>query len=648
MSTTTNEIQSLTLRRFKEGDHQPKDWQEQIFQAGWSHKCPTYVHRTPPCQGSCPAGEDIRGWLQIARGLDKPAGDEPWQAYAFRRLTEANPFPSVMGRVCPAPCEQGCNRNAVEDHVGINAVEHSIGDWAYQNDLKFDAPGEPTGRHVAIIGSGPGGLAAAYQLRKLGHACTLFEAQEELGGMMRYGIPGYRVPREVLNAEIQRILDLGVEVRTGVWVGKDITIEQLDTDYDAVLWAVGTHKGRDLPVEGFDAAPNCLTGVDFLRAFNEGRLHAVSDRVIVIGGGDTSIDVASVARRLGYSSDLGDNQGVEHVVMGYTAHDAASLAVREGAKVTLTSLFPREEMTATDQEVEDALREGVDIKAGVMPVAVITNDEGRATAVRFAECRMEKNRPIPLEGTEFEVETDLVISAIGQMGNLEGLEALDNGNGFMDCDAHFQVKGRPGHFVAGDIIRPHLLTTAIGQARSAVASMDHYFRTGEPAKFPKVNVLHFNLLQAMRQAGLEPAPYEPAPVRGTSESDFAVHNYEDRSKVEIVKHDQLFLGHFKPTPRLQRQHRHISEDSVIGDFDERLVALSDEETVAEAERCMSCGLCFECDNCLIYCPQDAVERVPKKERAIGRYVKTDYTRCIGCHICRDVCPTGYIEMGLGE
>ncbi len=645
---TKAEDMAFTFRRYKDGDGGHRPWREEIFKAGHSYKCPTYVHRTPPCQGNCPAGEDIRGWLQITRGLEKPPEGEEWQAHAFRRLTEANPFPAIMGRVCPAPCQQGCNRRVVEDHVSINAVEHTIGDYARENDLDFGEPGADTGRRIAIVGGGPAGLSAAYQLRKRGHACTIFEEHDGLGGMMRYGIPGYRVPRHVLDAEIDRILKLGVEVRTSCRVGQDVPMDQVEREYDAIVWAVGTHEGRGLPVDGWDGTPNCLTGVEFLRAFNEGRLAAVTDRVLVIGGGDTSIDVASVARRLGYSADLPDEASPERVVLGYTAHDAATLAMREGANVTLTSLFSRAEMTASDQEVEDAQREGVDIRDGVMPREVIRDSSGRATGMRFCECTMDGNTPIPKEGTDFTIEADLIISAIGQRGNLEGIDELNNGHGFIEADAHFQVKGRKGHFVAGDIVQPHLLTTAIGHGWSAAESIHHYLESGEPVRRPKINVHHFNLLESLRRAGREPEAYEPQYVRGTNESDFAVHNYEDRSAVEMIRHDRLYLGHFQPTPRHHRERVEIGADQVIGSFDERIRPLSAEEAKAEAERCMSCGLCFECDNCVVYCPQEAVKRVPKNQRAVGRYVFTDYSRCIGCHICRDVCPTGYIEMGLGE
>ncbi|GAB4355603.1 MAG: NAD(P)-binding protein [Gammaproteobacteria bacterium] len=650
MSATGDDIQpekKISFRRFRDGEHKRTNWHEAIFEADHSHKCPTYVHRTPPCQGSCPSGEDIRGWLQIVRGIEKPPAEVSWQEYAFRRSTDANPFPSIMGRVCPAPCEDGCNRNEVEDHVGINAVEQFIGDTAIESGFKFGEPGPDTGKRVAIVGGGPAGLSAAYQLRRKGHAVTLFDDHDELGGMMRYGIPGYRTPREVLDAEIQRILDLGVEVRTNTRIGRDISIETLENDYDAILWALGTKRGRDLPIEGFDA-PNCISGVDFLGAFNEGRLQLAAGRVIVVGGGDTSIDVASVARRLGHISTINPKDRPEQIVMGYTAHDVASTVRREGAHVTLTSLFPIQQMTAAEHEVEDALNEGVDIRGSVIPLRVIKNAEGRAAAVRFAECEVVDGQPRAIDGTEFELECDLLVAAIGQFGDLEGLEPLDNGKGFIDADAHFGVLNRPGHFAAGDILRPHLLTTAIGQASIAAEGIDHYLR-GEPLeRRPKVDKHHFQLLSKLRESGLEPETYHAQQTRGTCNERFAVHNFEDRASNEIIPHEKLFLGHFGYVPRERRAERHITADEVLGDFRERIIGLNEEQAKREANRCMSCGMCFECDNCVVFCPQDAVHRTPKKESTLGRYVYTDYTRCIGCHICADVCPTGYIDMGMGE
>jgi len=221
----THKGEQHTLRKYEDGDISWKNWTQQIFVADESHKCPTYVNRTPPCQGSCPSGEDIRGWLLIA--------------HAFRRSTDANPFPSQMGRVCPAPCEAGCNRNEVDDFVGINAVEQYIGDTATENGFSFESAPLTSDKRIAIVGGGPAGMAAAYQLRRKGYASTIFDDHDALGGMMRFGIPGYRTPREHLDAEIDRILALGdIEVKLGVRVGEDISIETLEKDYDALTKAI--------------------------------------------------------------------------------------------------------------------------------------------------------------------------------------------------------------------------------------------------------------------------------------------------------------------------------------------------------------------------------------------------------------------------
>jgi NADPH-dependent glutamate synthase beta subunit-like oxidoreductase len=214
----------------------------------------------------------VRGWLNIVRGLDKPVGDMPWQEYAFRRMTEANPFPAIMGRVCPAPCQSGCNRNEVEDFVGINSIEHYIGNWAIENKLAFEKPTTETGKKVAIIGGGPAGLSVAYHLRRKGHSVTIFDDHEKLGGMMRYGIPGYRTPRDVIDAEIERILDMGVMTRMNCKVGKDVTIDDLRKEFDAFFWGLGAQSGNPLEAPGGNAL-NVVTGVAFRRmSFSARRL----------------------------------------------------------------------------------------------------------------------------------------------------------------------------------------------------------------------------------------------------------------------------------------------------------------------------------------------------------------------------------------
>ena len=570
-----------TFKRYEEGDHTYKDFSKQIFNEDKSHKCPTYIHKTPPCQGSCPSGEDIRGWLQIVRGIEKAPEGMSMSEYAFRRSTSANPFPSQMGRVCPAPCQSGCNRNEVDDYVGINAVEQFIGDKAFKENYTFEKAPKLNKERVAIIGGGPAGLSAAFQLRKMGYASTIFEEREDLGGMMRYGIPNYRTPRDILDAEINRILDLGdIEVVLNKRVGKDISMDEVENSHDAVLWTIGCWNGKALPIEGSDAE-NCLSGVAFLEAFCQGRLKVGSKKVVCVGGGDTSIDVVSVARRLGHISNLNPQETPEAVVHGYVAQDVSESAVKEGAEVTLTSLFQKDEMTAAEQEVNDAIHEGVTIINGVIPVRVEKDDNNRAIALIISECTFEDNKPVPVEGTEKRIEADLIVSAIGQSPDIEGLEALGNERGFFDVDDFYRHKTKEGHFVAGDIVRPHLLTTAIGQGSIASQSIKSFFENKDFKRRPKVDVHHFNLLDKLRETELEPeiytAPIEnPDMQRGTDNSKAVVHNYEDRSSQEVIPSTELFLGHFKHEERIKRGEAVPSGDDVIDHYEDRIMVITGE------------------------------------------------------------------------
>ncbi|HLS57478.1 MAG TPA: NAD(P)-binding protein [Zeimonas sp.] len=639
----------LSYRRFKDGEYTWKDLRHKIFDADHSHKCPTYIQSTPPCQGSCPSGEDIRGYLNIVRGIEKPPAGMPWQEYAWRRLTQANPFPSVMGRVCPAPCESGCNRNALEDHVGINSVEHFLGEYANANGLKFVAPEHSTGKKVAVIGGGPAGLSVAYQLALKGHAVTIFDEHEHLGGMMRYGIPGFRTPREVLDTEIDRILELGIETRLKCRVGTDVTMDELRRDFDAVFLGMGAQAGRALPVKDGEA-PNVVTATAFLRAFNDGRLRHVGKRVVVVGGGDTSIDVATVARRLGHLENSKPTD-FESAIAGHMAQDVADISVKQGADVVLTSVFPIDKMQANKHEIEQAQAEDILIRGGLVPLAVIKGADGRATALRVAKCEAKmaggKLDIKVVEGSEEDIPADLIVSAIGQAVDFTGLEAFDNGRGAVNADRSYQVKDQPGVFAGGDVIRPHLLTTAIGHGAIAADTIDQFLAGEEVGKRPKIDVHVFDLMRKYVERGLELGEIHE-PTWGTDKSKGAIHNFDDRSERYVIPHKDLFLGHFGYTPRVKRRFITLSRESALGNFEERIEALGEAEAIAEAKRCMSCGQCFECDNCVVYCPQTAVKRVPKKEATMGRYVYTDYDRCIGCHICADVCPTGYIQMGLGE
>ena len=638
---------ALTFLRYKPGDGDYEDLTEDLFSAGWSHQCPTYVHRTPPCQGTCPSGHDVRGWLNIISGVDKPKDGMSWQEYAFRRMVDANPFPAMMGRCCPAPCQDGCNRVNVEEHVGINSVEHYIGQWALDQGLALDKPETETGKKVAVVGGGPAGLSCAYQLRRMGHSPVIFEAQEKLGGMLQYGLSTHRCPREVVDAEVKRILDTGVEVRNNTCVGKDVTVAELEAEFDAVFWGIGAQIGKPLPFPGTEA-PNVIDGLAYLQAANQGKLKYLAGRVLVIGGGDTALDCASVSRRLGTVEGVDAKDLPEKVLTGETVHGDAP-ADRPAGDVMIVYRRPKERAPAHIADIDDCLSEGVLWKENLAPVEIVLDDAGRARALKVVPVDwIDNKKMVPREGEEFEIECSLIVGATGQSSDFTGFEEFDNGRGWVEADGFYQVKGKPKHFVGGDAINPDLLTTAIGHGWKAAEGISTFITGGELRKRPKVDVHTFDMLGSLKASGHEPEKFEGGFHEGTCDSNYAVHNYEDRSKNDIQKIDEMFLSHFRYTPMNKREKKQLGESEILGNFIERLSPLTEEQVVAEAKRCMSCGMCFECDNCVIYCPQLAVHRLKPAERSMGRYVETEYFRCIGCRICADVCPTGYIQMGLGE
>ena len=636
-----------TFLRYKEGDDTYTDLTEKIWNAGWSHQCPVYIHRAPPCQAKCPSGHDVRGWLQIVSGLDKPKNGLSWQEYAFQRMTLSNPFPAVMGRCCPAPCEDDCNRNDLDDHVGINSIEQYVGDWALKKGLTFAKPKKGTGKKVAIVGGGPAGISCAYQLRLKGHAPTIFEANEKLGGMMQYGLSSHRCPRDVVDAEIQRILDMGVKVRAKTRVGVDVTVDQLEKEFDAIFWGIGAQKGRTLNVPGGDA-PNCIDGLAYLQAANRGQLKYLSGRVLVIGGGDTALDCASVSRRLGNVPNIDPKDRTENVLQGKTKHKKPP-ADRVPGDVMIVYRRPMERAPAKVEDIKNTIAEGVEWQESLAPVEVVQDKDGRAIALKVVPVDWIDNRDmVPRTGEEYDIECSLIVGAVAQSPDMTGLDAVDNGQGWMDGDGMYRVPGKPQHFVGGDIINPELLTTAIGHGWKAAEGIDKFVSGEEPGERAQIDAHRFDIYEELQRAKLQPKKYNGKPAQGTFETDFAVHNYEDRSYRETQTTKGMFLSYFEIEPRHERVLKDIPEDKILDNYEERLKALTEKDVVAEAKRCMSCGLCLECDNCVVYCPQLAVDRVKKNQRTMGRYVETDYSKCIGCHICADVCPTGYIQMGLGE
>ena len=542
-----------------------------------SHKCPIYIKQVPPCTAGCPAGEDIRGFHNLLTGDEK--SDNKWDA-AWYRIVDTNPFPAIMGRICPHPCESTCNRQHREESIGINAVEQAIGEHGIEAGLKLPQAGPDTGMRVAVIGAGPAGLSVAYQLRRKGHAVTIYDFNEKPGGMMLYGIMGYRVDRKVLDAEVGKIIDLGIETKMGIRVGTDISLEQLEKDYDAVFIGVGAQIGRSLPIEGFSKRPETTNAIDFLRNYElQGDDFKIGKKVVVIGDGNVAMDVARLARRMGSES-------------------------------TIISAVPREEMNCYPDEFDDAIEEGAKIEYLVGTLEVLESKNG-VQGVKCAKMvKKEKGEEgwdakIPFmrykaTGDVFEIESDMIVASIGQTTDMNGFENTINENdSLLKLDKYFRVKGKENVFGGGDALKIDLITTAVGHGRKAADSIDAF----------------------LQGKNMPEAPY--------------------REVINVKKQDLNYFFHSNQTRR-----RHQVAENIVGNHNEVLEALTKEQAIEESKRCMSCGLCFDCKQCSSFCPQEAISRY--KDNPIGEVMYTHYTKCVGCHLCALVCPTGYIQMGMGE
>ena len=408
----------------------------------WRTERAVYVDRLPPCSNGCPAGEDVRGWLYEAE-----EGDAAYER-AWRRIMETNPFPAVMGRVCYHPCETACNRGQLDESVGINAVERFLGDEAIRRGWRVQVDTPPSGRTVLVVGAGPSGLAAAYHLALLGHRVTIKDACAAAGGMMRYGIPRYRLPRDVLDAEVQRILDLGVTLELDTPV-RDLAQVMREERYDAVFLAVGAQIGRRAYIPAGSAA-HVIDAVTMLHGVEEGDKPLLGRRVAVYGGGNTALDSARTARRLGASDAL--------VVYRRT----------------------QDRMPAHETELREAEQEGVLFKW----LSTITQvDDGHIQVERMV--LGEDGFPRPTGELET-LEADTVVLALGQETDLSLLEHVDGlqvEEGTVVVDANLMT-GHPGVFAGGDMVpAERSVTVGIGHGRRAAGTIHAWLsgRSPEPA-----------------------------------------------------------------------------------------------------------------------------------------------------------------------
>lgn len=410
----------------------------------WRTVKPVYVNRLPPCNAKCPAGEQCQAWLFKAESGDYLG--------AWKRITEDNPLPACMGRVCYHTCETACNRGELDQSVGINSVERFLGDNALAKGWAFDAPKKETGKRILVVGSGPAGLSAAYHLRRMGHSVHIVEGSQEAGGMMRYGIPKYRLPREVLDAEIKRIANMGVEIECGREV-KDLAKEMAEGHYDAVFLGVGAHLARRTYIPAGDAG-RVMDAVSVLRDLAEDEKPMLGRRVVVYGGGNTAIDVARTVRRM-------------------------------GAEPLVVYRRTRERAPAHPSEIAEAIEEGVSMKW------LSTVKEAGEGEIKIEKMVLDENGK-PQSTGEFEtIAADSLVLALGQQTDLSlltSMQGLTIENDEVVVDEKTMMTGAAGVFAGGDMVKGDKnVTVAIGHGKRAARAINAFVngeKYVEPAKAP--------------------------------------------------------------------------------------------------------------------------------------------------------------------
>lgn len=598
----------------------------------------SYLETNFPCRAACPVNTNAGGYVSlIAQGRYR-------EAYLLAR--GPNPLASVCGRVCAHPCEAACRRGQIDAPIAIRAMKRVVTErHGVESAATFDEiagvverprpPAAHAGR-IALIGAGPAGLACAHDLALMGHQAVVFDAAPVVGGMMRLGIPAYRLPRELVDREVDFIRHLGVEFRLGVEIGRDVTFAGLRDQFDAVFVAAGCRKGKMLKLPGADR-PGVLTAVDFLAHVNLGVPLEVGRRVVVIGGGNVAFDVARSARRFGGTRDPGE----EHHHLALDAAMAAARLLRR--EVTLVSLESREEMPADAEEIEEGSHEGIRLLHRRGPKAILGNGHVRALqTVDVARVFDPQGRFAPefVPDSEQEIACDTVILAVGQVADL-GFLGDDHGLALtpqqtVAVDSHL-ASSVPGVYAGGDIaFGPRILISAVADGRRAAKSIDT-FLTGRVDPPPQYTVRVF-------------------PTFGY-DHPFARGDYErvPRRRVPVL-------------PIERRQAREEVE-----------LPLSEAEARAEGSRCLHCWVntifdssavrgseCIQCGGCADVCPEQCIEltavvRVAEasaEATAIlpngapaaivqapnGALLLKDETACIRCGLCARRCPTACITM----
>ena len=526
----------------------------------WATEQPHRQQMIPPCNHICPAGNNVQGFLNAL------SRDEPDEALEI--LLRTTPFPSICGRACPAPCMQACNRIELDGAVNVRQMERYAGDYGQATPQRTAERDE----RIAIVGSGPAGLTAAYHLARFGYRVRVFESAPEIGGLLRSGIPHFRIPEDVVDREIGRILDLGVAVETDHGIDRQ-TLLELARDHDAVLVATGMQEQRELQL-GMNGTEAVVQGIDFLDHVHRGDVRVDGEEVIVIGGGNTAMDAARSALRLGAET------------------------------VTVVYRRTRQEMPAIPEEIDDAIEEGVTIEFLTQPISLEQEpSDGKHRRYRLICRRMElgdpdesgRRAPVEIPSSDFEVPCQRVILALGQSPDVsvfpEGTEV------------------REGRQLLGLLEKP---VFAIGDLATHEGTVAAAIGSGRRCAVHIHNVLSGEQIRISEHAD---APRD-------------VDEWRD----EVIRADALKLHLF------ERQAAASAESINIGQrrstFDEVHMGLED---TTEATRCLSCGVCNECDLCCTYCPEGVLKRV-------GHRLEFDYAYCKGCGVCVAECPRNVIFM----
>jgi 2-oxoacid:acceptor oxidoreductase delta subunit (pyruvate/2-ketoisovalerate family) len=522
----------------------------------WRTERAVYIDRLPPCNHACPAGENIQAWLYEAE-----EGDGGYER-AWRKIMEDNPFPAIMGRVCYHPCETSCNRAQLDEAVGINSVERFLGDQAIREGWRVEVAAEPTGKHVLIVGAGPSGLSAAYQLRRRGHRVTIHEAGPMAGGMMRFGIPKYRLPRDVLDAEVERIVELGVALELETKVG-DLNETMAAGDYDAVFLAVGAQLGKRAYIPAGSAA-KMVDALSMLHDFEQGEQPLLGRRVAVYGGGNTAMDAARTAKRL----------GAEEAIIVYRR--------------------TRERMPAHESELAEAEEEGVMVK---WLTTIKQVDEGKLTVERME--LDESGWPQPTGEVE-ELEADSLVLALGQdtdLSFLDGVEGLEVDDGVVAVGPDMMT-GRPGVFAGGDMVpAERSVTVGIGHGKQAARNIDAWLR-GEPySPPPRHEIAEFHTLNTWYYAD---APRTHRPL---------LHGVRRQTTFEEVVQGLDESNALFEARRCMSCGNCFSCDNCYGVCpDNAVLKLGEpgERYAIDYDYCKGCGMC------VAECPSGAIQMVPEQ------------------------------------